>query len=110
MLHSAFFYLLILLPGAMALLALAFRWSSLAYPGLFGVTAFLALYGLQVIVRWLTRFGLHNFLPIDGIAKSQSAADPPLTFLLSYYGLEVLLLVILGTGLLLWLANALAKP
>jgi hypothetical protein len=107
MLSSLFFYGLLVLPAAMALVAVAVAWSSLAHPLLFALTAFLALLGLQSVVRWATRLSLHNFAPVGGVAQSKAGEDPPVFFLLSYYGSEAVLLLVLGSLLLRWLWSAL---
>lgn len=111
MLQSVFFYLLLLLPGIMASLALILCWPSLNSPALFAVTAFLSLYGLQNVIRWLTRLSLHNFLPVNGISGVRSSNDLSASHLFSYYyGLEALLLIIVGSLFLYFLSAALAKP
>jgi hypothetical protein len=109
MLQSFFFYLLLLLPAVMTLVALAVRWSSLGQPALYAVVAFLSLVGLQAVVRWATRLSLHNFIPISGIYGAPPGHGPSTSFLLAYHGVEALLLLALGTVLLLWIGAALAK-
>lgn len=108
MLDITFFYLLLLLPAAMALVASLLSWSSLAQPVLFGLTAFLSLSGLQSIAQWFIRSSLNNFVSTSPL-KAGAMESPPIYFLLSYYGTEVLILVVLGSALLWWLAGALAK-
>ena len=102
-----FLYGLFLLPAVMTLVALVVRWSSLAHPGLFVVAGFLAMLGLQAVVRWGVERSLHNFIPAS--AATAPTGDLPLSFLLSHYGLRALLLLVSGTALLVWLGNALSK-
>lgn len=107
--ETVFFYLLLVLPASMAAVATAVRWSSLAQPGLFALVGFLSLLGLQACIRWLVLSPLSNFLPAAEGIKEEPAGELPLSFVLMHYGLQVALLVVLGTAVLVWLGNALSK-
>jgi hypothetical protein len=106
---TLFFDVLLVLPAVMSLTALAFAWNSVAGRALFGTAAFLALVGLQTIVRWATLISLNNFIGVGAVSAGNRGEGPPLSFLLRYYGTEFVLVVVLGILLLRWLGGALAS-